>query len=132
MSYKHLSLEERHYIEFSMKNEKTLSEIGKELGRSQSTIIREIARNKGLRGYRHHQANCMANKRHEMKLKAIKLTPKVIAIIAGYIRQEWSPEQVVGRLEKEGVIKKVSLSRWMSANRSCAWRCLSAARRYGM
>ena len=105
MSYKHLSLEERHYIEFSMKNEKTSSEIGKELGRSQSTITREIARNKGLRGYRQHQADGMANKRHEMKLKAIKLTPEVVAIIAGYIRQEWSPEQVVGRLEKEGVIK---------------------------
>jgi len=45
MSYKHLSLEERHYIDISIKNEKTLSEISKDLGRSQSTITREIARN---------------------------------------------------------------------------------------
>jgi len=105
MSYKHLSLEERHYIELSMKNEKTLSEIGKELGRSQSTITREIARNKGLRGYRHNQADRMANKRHEIKRKAVKLTTKIADIIAGYIRQDWSPEQVVGWLEKEGIIK---------------------------
>jgi len=105
MSYKHLSLEERHYIEFSMKNEKTLSEIGKELGRSQSTITREIARNKGRRGYRHNQADSLARKRHEIKPKAIKLTPDIVDIIEGYILRDWSPEQVVGRLEKEGVIK---------------------------
>jgi len=103
MSYKHLSLEERHYIEISMKNEKTLSEIGKDLGRSQSTITREIARNKGQRGYRHNQANDLANKRHKSKPKAHKLTVEIIDIIEHYIRQEWSPEQVVGWLEKEGV-----------------------------
>lgn len=34
MSYKHLSLEERHYIELSMKNEKSLTAIATELGRS--------------------------------------------------------------------------------------------------
>lgn len=105
MSYKHLSLEERHYIEISMKNEKTLSEIGKDLGRSQSTITREIARNKGQRGYRHNQANDLANKRHKSKPKAHKLTVEIIDIIERYIRQKWSPEQVVGWLEKEGVIK---------------------------
>ncbi len=105
MSYKHLGLEERHYIELSVKNEKTLSEIGKELGRSQSTISREINRNKGLRGYRHNQANCMANKRHEIKPKATKLTTEIVDLIEGYIRQDWSPEQIVGRLNKEGVIK---------------------------
>jgi len=105
MSYKHLSLEERHYIDISIKNEKTLSEIGKDLGRSQSTITREIARNKGQRGYRHNQANGMANERHETKPKAHKLTVEIIDTIERYLRQDWSPEQVVGWLEKEGVIK---------------------------
>lgn len=60
MSYKHLSLEERHYIEISMENEKTLKEIANDLGRSQSTISREIKRNLGQRGYRHNQANRLA------------------------------------------------------------------------
>ena len=105
MSYNHLSLEERHYIELSMKKEKTLTEISKDLGRSQSTITREVMRNKGLRGYRHHQADGMANKRHEIKPKALKLTPEVVGIVTDYIRQDWSPEQIAGWLEKEGVIK---------------------------
>jgi len=105
MSYKHLSLEERHYIEISLKNEKTLSEIGKNLGRSQGTITREIVRNKGQRGYHHNQANSMANERHKTKPKAHKLTADIVDVIENYIRQDWSPEQVVGWLEREGIIK---------------------------
>jgi len=101
MSYKHLSLEERYYIEVSMEKEMTLSEISNDLGRSQSTITREISRNKGQRGYRHNQAHGMANERHETKPKARKLTTKMIDIVEDYIRQGWSPEQVVGRLKKE-------------------------------
>jgi len=105
MSYTHLSLEERHYIELSMKQGKTPSEIGKELDRSQSTITREVMRNRGLRGYHHHQADRMANKRHAIKFKALKLTAEITSIINAYIRQDWSPEQIAGWLEKEGVIK---------------------------
>ncbi|VAW98617.1 Mobile element protein [hydrothermal vent metagenome] len=105
MSYKHLSLEERHYIEVSLKNGNAASDIGKDLGRPQCTITREIARNTGLRGYRHSQANGMANKRHETKPKFIKLTADIIDIIEVYIRKDWSPEQIVGRLEKDNIIK---------------------------
>lgn len=72
MSYKHLSLEERYYIELSIKNENTLTEIANDLGRSQSSISREIRRNRGLRGYRHNQADRIANERHTIKHKAAK------------------------------------------------------------
>ena len=70
MSYQHLSLEERHYIELSMKNEKTFTEIAKDLGRSQCTISREVKRNLGQKGYRHKQANCMAQERHINRSKS--------------------------------------------------------------
>lgn len=104
MSYKHLSLEERHYIELSMKNEKTLTVIAAELGRSQSTISREVRRNRGQRGYRHKQANCMAQERHAIKEKSIKLTDEITRVIDEYIRSDWSPEQVAGRLKRDGII----------------------------
>ncbi|MBN4063720.1 IS30 family transposase [Cardiobacterium sp. AH-315-I02] len=104
MSYKHLSLEERHYIELSMKNEKTLTEIADDLRRSQSTITREIKRNLGCRGYRHNQADGMAKERHVVKYKATKMTAKISEIIDDYIYQDWSPEQISGRLAKDGVI----------------------------
>ncbi len=104
MSYKHLSLEERHYIELSINNEKTLTEIAADLNRAQSTISREAKRNLGLRGYRHKQANQMAKERHGTKEKATKLTGEITALIDACISEDWSPEQVVGRLKQEGVI----------------------------
>jgi len=104
MSYKHLSLEDRHYIELSIKNEMTLTQIANDLGVSQSTISREVRRNRGQRGYRYQQAHRMAQERHKTKNKAIKLTDEVTSVIDEYIRSDWSPEQIAGRLKKDGVI----------------------------
>jgi len=104
MSYKHLSLEERHYIELSMKNDMTLSQIAIDLGRSQSTISREVARNRGNRGYRHQQANRLAQGRHVTKFKSIKLTKEITSILDKYIRDDWSPEQIAGRLKMDNIV----------------------------
>ncbi len=105
MSYGHLSLAERHYIEIERKAGTSMNEIAKALGRSQSTLSREISRNTGQRGYRHKQANALAEQRHKNKPKAIKLTEEIKPLIESYLKQDWSPEQIAGRLEKEGLIK---------------------------
>jgi IS30 family transposase len=105
MSYAHLSLAERHYIEIERKAGTSMSQIAKALGRSQSTLSREISRNTGQRGYRHKQANRLAEQRHKNKSKAVKLTDQIKQLIHGYLEQDWSPEQIAGRLEKEGMIK---------------------------
>jgi len=104
MSYKHLSLEDRHYIELSMKNEKTLTQIAYDLGFSQSTISREVRRNRGKRGYRYQQAHRMAQERHTTKNKSVKLTDEITRVIDDYIRSDWSPEQIAGRLKMDGII----------------------------
>ncbi len=57
MSYEHLSLKERHYIEIERKAGTSMNRIAKALGRSQSTISREISRNTGQQRYRHKRAN---------------------------------------------------------------------------
>jgi IS30 family transposase len=101
MSYTHLSPEERYYIEISPKNEIGLAEIAASLERPQSTISREISRNTGRRGYRHKQAGRLARARHKRKPKSLKLTNEIKLIIGSYMVQEWSPEQVCGRLKKE-------------------------------
>ena len=105
MSYEHLSLAERHYIEIEHKAGTSMNQIAKALGRSQSTLSREISRNTGQRGYRHKQAHRLAEQRHKTKPKAVKLTDEVKPLIDGYVKQDWSPEQIAGRLEKEGIIK---------------------------
>lgn len=102
MTYTHLTSEERHYIETRRKNNESTTEIALALGRSQSTISREIRRNCGQRGYRHKQAHDKAQQRHLDKAKAIKLTPDMVIEIEVLIKQEWSPEQVSGRLKQEG------------------------------
>lgn len=105
MAFKHLSSEEGHYIEIKLKNGISQNKITEKLGRSQSSLSRELARNKRLRGYRHQQAHRMAQQRHQEKNKAVKLTEEIKRQITNYIRFDWSPEQVAGRLEKEGEIK---------------------------
>ena len=105
MSYKHLSLEERHYIEVERRMGASLNEIAKALGRSQSTISREINRNTGQRGYRHKQASNFAAERHQNKPKSIKLTSDITEQIDVYLKQDWSPEQIAGRLKHDGVVE---------------------------
>ena len=50
MSYKHLSLAERYYIEIEKKAGRPMNKIAQALERSQSTISRELKRNIGQRG----------------------------------------------------------------------------------
>jgi len=55
MSYQHLSLEERHYIEISIKIGKPYQKYTKHsFGHKESAITREVARNKRQRSDRHH------------------------------------------------------------------------------
>ncbi len=105
MCYKHLNLEERHYIELEHKAGQSMNKIAKALNRSQSAISREISRNSGQRGYRYQQANNFAIARHEQKPKHIKLTDKMKRLINDYIEIDWSPEQIVDMLKQGNVIE---------------------------
>jgi len=102
MDYTHLTSEERYYIEQRHKMGDSTTAIALALGRSQSTISRELMRNCGLRGYRHQQAHKKALKRHADKPKAVKLTQELMESIDVMLFQQWSPEQISGRLKQEG------------------------------
>ena len=109
MAYTHLASEERHYIETWHKLKESTATIALALGRSQSTVSRELTRNRGQRGYRHKQAQAKTQQRHVEKPKAVKLTPALLGSIEtllGSIEtllgQQWSPEQISGRLKMEG------------------------------
>ena len=105
MAYTHLSLEERHYIELQLKEGVSQNKIAQALGRNQSTLSRELGRNTGQRSYRYKQAHGKAGDRHQVKSKSIKLTDDIKRRIEHDIRNDWSPEQVAGRLGGEGVTK---------------------------
>lgn len=103
MNYKHLSLEDRHYIEIEWKKGTSQNKIAKSLNRSQSSISRELSRNRGQRGYRYKQADRFAVQRHKDKPKHIKLTDELKRKVNELIRKDWSPEQIAGRLCQQGV-----------------------------
>ena len=71
--YKQLTSEERYYIATCLRQGITKNQIAKQLGRSHTTITREITRNTGGRGYRYLQAHAFAGQRHGTKNKSTKL-----------------------------------------------------------
>jgi IS30 family transposase len=107
MKHKHLSLQERYYIEISLKSGDSQNSIASALGRSQGTISKEINRNRGNRGYRHKQANNFMSQRHKDKTKSIKLTDVIKRFIEHELSiHQSSPEQIAGRLKK---LKSISI-----------------------
>jgi len=101
--YTHLTQEERYQIHAYKKAGFSNALIAQELGRHVSTIKRELSRNTGLRGYRPQQAHCLAQNRHQKKPKSIKMTKPMIARITNDLEQQWSPEQIQGRLLDDGL-----------------------------
>ena len=100
MNYKQLTREERYQIYSLNKAGLNQKEISAHLMRSPSTISREMKRNKGLRGYRPKQAQSLSDNRRCHATKFRKVTKEVYQQIEILIRQELSPQQIVGYLEK--------------------------------
>ena len=100
MSYTQLTENERYQIYAMNKAGHRQIEIATLLGRSASTISRELRRNKGLRGYRPAQAQRLSDWRRQEAHKARKITDEVMQWIEVLIRQELSPQQVVDYLKR--------------------------------
>lgn len=100
--YKHLTRDERNTIETMRKAQYTLKEIAEVLDRSESTISRELNRNTGRRGYRHKQADELANQRRFESRRREKFTSEVQEAVEYYLREDYSPEQVTGYMRRQG------------------------------
>ncbi len=70
MSYTHLTADERYQIDDLRREGFSRKEIGAVLGRSTSTLSRELNRNKGDRGWRPRQAQLKATDRLIAQRKA--------------------------------------------------------------
>ena len=102
MSYKHLSFAERYYIEIECKAGTSMNQLAKALGVPKALYHGRLAVIQDKRGYRHKQANRLAEQRHKQKPKAVKLTDDIKQLITGYVKQDWSPEQIAGWFERRG------------------------------
>mgnify|MGYP001116715406 CR=1 FL=1 len=82
----------------------SLRKIAVIVGRDVSTISREIKRNTGGRGYRYKQADAKAvERRANASHTPKKLTSALVTTIVEKLHEQWSPEQISGRLKAEGV-----------------------------
>jgi len=113
--YTHLSKKERYRIEEMTKDGMSSRQIARRLDRCDSSISREIRRNRGLRGYRHRQAHQMAKARQWQRVRDGVLTDEVKAQAQALLGHHWSPEQIAGRWRYEGIrsISFVTLYRWI-------------------
>ncbi len=100
MSYTQLTQEERYQIYILKKAEYSQAAIAELLQRDKSTISRELHRNRGLKGYRPQQAHHLALMRRDDKVPP-RISRAVWQQVEVLTREEWSPEQVAGRLKDE-------------------------------
>jgi transposase, IS30 family len=102
-TYKQLTREQRYQIYALLKTKNNITKIAKVIGVHKSTVSREILRNISKRGYRPKKAHEMAmGKRQKAKPRIL---PETWDIVEDFIRQDWSPEQISGRLNIEYGIK---------------------------
>lgn len=101
MAYNQLTYEHRNEIKAYLKLGLKMVFIAHLIGVHKSTICRELKRNSGLRGYRPNQAQHKANSRKKNSRKNTRFTQAVKQRVEFYIKQDWSPEQISGRLALE-------------------------------
>ena len=97
-----LSLSEREEISRGLANNLTLRTIALQLGRSPSTISREINRNGGDANYRAVEADQAAwDRARRPKLCKLARNQSLARIVAGKLQKKWAPEQIAGWLKTE-------------------------------
>jgi IS30 family transposase len=100
MKYTQLTLEKRYQISALIKAGLNQKSIALELGVHPSTISREFRRNSDkLRGYNAEIAQIQSTKTERAKNKRFSLTKTVEKYIRAKLKQDWSPEQISGRMK---------------------------------
>ena len=98
--YKQLTREQRYQIYALKKEHHNQLEMAHNLGVDKSTISRELKRNQGRRGYRPKQADELAQQRKQRRVTS-RITDAQWQQVEKLLGQDWSPEQIAGRLTLE-------------------------------
>jgi len=101
-SARSLTLDERETISRGLAKQQSLREIAQQLGRSPSTVSREVTRNGGYGRYRARSADEAAWQRgRRPKRCKLEEKPRLVRVITAKLQTEqWSPQQIAGWLKR--------------------------------
>lgn len=107
MLYSHFTIEEREYLQDSLKKNLSIRQIASYLGRSPSSVSREIRRNTNTSGYFAQKAHTKAlERRHFSTVRVLKENSKEYNFVVRKLSLYWSPEAICGRWAKENPCEK--------------------------
>ena len=118
MSYKHLTIEERTCIAYLKKQNVSLRQIAKTIGRNASTVKRELDRNftpnkRGDTDYFPHSSEKRYRKRISQAHNIVQFPFEVVQIIEQRIKDTWSPEQIAAFYKKDGFPCYKTIYKWI-------------------
>ena len=139
MRYRHLTENERYQIEALLRAKKTATEIAHLLGRSKSTISRELARNSGRRAYRAVGAQQRYRQRLIEKGRERQCWHLVFDEVAvPLLKEGWSPEQISGffsnsefAVSHEWLYQRILRDKQNGGTAYQYMRCQKRKKRYG-
>lgn len=106
MTYRQITLQERYALAVLFRQGLSIRAVARTLGRAPSTISRELRRNATRydRSYRYELANFYANGRRSRSRRNTRFTAADWAAVVAGLRDDWSPEQIVGRCRREHLL----------------------------
>jgi IS30 family transposase len=106
MAHKHLGVEEREEIQRGLWEKESVRSIAKRLGRSHTSIVREVNRNlpPERRQYAPRLAHERALKQRKSRGRTDRLKNETIRqYVVEHLKLGWSPEQIAGRMKRDGI-----------------------------
>jgi IS30 family transposase len=104
MSYHQLTSGERYMLQALRLQGLNNAQIARQLGRHQSTIGRELKRNRYWRRYQPGEADQAARARRSKSRRRWYFTDRQLQIAISLIKLQWSPRQVSGWLRRHRVL----------------------------
>jgi len=120
MKYTQLTLSKRYHISTLNKQGYSQRYIAQEVEVHPSTISRELRRNNDLvRGYNAELAQILSTKAEMQKKKRYSLTKPIEKYIRAKLKQDWSPEQISGRMKLDTGVSVVheTIYRYIYSNK---------------
>lgn len=109
MTYQQLASHERYILAALKKQGLSTSQIAQQLGRHRSSIYRELQRNSCHHidgSYRPSKAQRRASARRSRSRRNRHYTDQDFLLIRKLLRQQWSPEQIVGHIRRFKLLRR--------------------------